>query len=73
MRILHLTSECAPWAKSGGLGDVLGALPDALNQADEDTEVAVVMPLYRTAKAEISKRGLTLRPTGVVALSLIHI
>lgn len=67
MRILHVSSECAPWAKSGGLGDVVGALPDALMAAEDGVQSAVLMPLYRKAKAEIAKRGLTLESTGLVA------
>lgn len=44
MKILMVSSEVAPFAKSGGLGDVLGALPAALAAAGN--EVAVVMPKY---------------------------
>ncbi|HEY3593686.1 MAG TPA: glycogen/starch synthase, partial [Polyangiaceae bacterium] len=29
LKVLFVTSECAPFAKTGGLGDVLGALPKA--------------------------------------------
>ncbi len=43
-RILMVTSEAAPFAKTGGLADVLGALPPALAKLGE--EVAVVMPRY---------------------------
>lgn len=43
MKILHFTTECYPVAKTGGLGDVLGALPKYLNN-EEDTEAMVVMP-----------------------------
>src|ERR1019366_6324651 len=43
-RILMITSEAAPFAKTGGLADVLGALPPALAKLGE--EVAVVMPRY---------------------------
>jgi starch synthase len=43
-RILMVTSEAAPFAKTGGLADVLGALPPALTKLGE--EVAVVMPRY---------------------------
>jgi len=67
MRILHVSSECAPWAKSGGLGDVVGALPDALARSSNEVEVATVMPLYRKARQTLAKRGLELDDTGVVA------
>ncbi len=45
MRILMVASEAAPFAKTGGLADVLGALPQALVRAGH--EVDVVMPRYR--------------------------
>lgn len=41
-----ITSEAAPFAKTGGLADVLGALPPALAKLGE--EVAVVMPRYES-------------------------
>jgi starch synthase len=44
MKILFVTSECAPFAKTGGLGEVIGALPPALHRRGLD--VRVVMPLY---------------------------
>jgi starch synthase len=47
MKILMATSEAAPYAKTGGLADVVGALPFALTTRGED--VAVVLPLYRSA------------------------
>ena len=43
-KILMLSSEVAPYAKSGGLGDVLGALPQALTELGHD--VRVVLPKY---------------------------
>jgi starch synthase len=46
-RILMVGSEAAPFAKTGGLADVLGALPAALARIGE--EVAVVLPRYRSA------------------------
>lgn len=45
MRILITSSEIAPFAKTGGLADVSGALPKALKKLGHD--VAVMMPLYR--------------------------
>jgi starch synthase len=46
MTILHVTAECYPAAKAGGLGDVAGALPKYLNAAGAST--AVIMPKHRT-------------------------
>ena len=45
MKILMVASEAAPFAKTGGLADVLGALPAALTERGE--QVAVVIPAYR--------------------------
>jgi starch synthase len=45
MNILMVASEAAPFAKTGGLADVLGALPAALQSRGE--QVAVVIPDYR--------------------------
>ncbi len=50
MRILFLSSEVAPWSKSGGLGDVAGALPFAL--AARGHEVRVMTPLYGSVPRE---------------------
>ena len=44
MKILFATSELAPWVKTGGLGDVAGALPAALRAAGHD--VRVLVPAY---------------------------
>lgn len=44
MNVLFVSSEVAPFAKSGGLGDVAGALPRQLHALGHD--VRIVMPLY---------------------------
>jgi len=44
MRIAILTSEAMPFAKTGGLADVSGALPKALTEQDVDTKL--ILPLY---------------------------
>ena len=47
-KIVFVTSEVAPWSKTGGLGDVCGALPIAL--ADRGHRVMVVSPRYVNKK-----------------------
>src|SRR5881397_1787624 len=49
LRILYATSECAPFVKTGGLGDVAAALPAALRQIGLDARV--IMPGYRAVLA----------------------
>ena len=44
MKVLFATSEMAPWVKTGGLGDVSGALPAALRSIGHD--VRVLVPAY---------------------------
>ncbi len=44
MKVCYVTSECVPFAKTGGLADVSGALPPAL--AELGCEVKLFMPLY---------------------------
>jgi len=46
MKITHISAECYPAAKAGGLGDVVGALPKYLNKAGH--EATVVLPYYQT-------------------------
>ena len=49
MKIAILASEGAPYAKSGGLGDVMEALPSALARI-EGNEVALILPYYKKIK-----------------------
>src|SRR5215204_894257 len=46
MEIIHVSAECYPVAKAGGLGDVVGALPKYQNDLGQTARV--VMPMYRT-------------------------
>ena len=48
MRILYAASEANPFAKSGGLADVAGALPKAL--VKDGVDARVIMPLYGDLK-----------------------
>ena len=48
MKILYAASEAAPYAKSGGLADVAGALPKAL--VHDGIDCRVIMPLYGDLK-----------------------
>jgi starch synthase len=64
MRVVYATSEYAPLVKTGGLGDVAGALPSALRRAGVD--VRVVLPGYRPVLARIDRARVvaTIEPLG---------
>ena len=62
MEIIHVSAECYPVAKAGGLGDVVGALPKYQNEAGHVAKV--VMPMYRTKfllnnQWEVAHKGYT--------------
>ena len=59
MRVFEIASEAVPFAKTGGLADVTGALPEAL--AGLGCDVSLVMPAY----GEVFSKGLTIEPTGI--------
>lgn len=51
MKVLYVASEAVPFAKSGGLGDVAGALPAALRK--KLVGVRVVLPLYQEIRQDL--------------------
>lgn len=54
MRVLFVASEASPFIKTGGLGDVAGALPKALAQKNAD--VRVVIPKYKDLNWEVKDK-----------------
>ncbi len=59
MNILFATTEAAPFAKTGGLGDVCGALPRELDRLGHNP--VVILPAFR----QVRDAGLPIEPTGV--------
>jgi starch synthase len=54
LKVLYLSAECVPFAKTGGLADVAGALPKAIRGLGHD--IRIMMPRY--GRVEIEKFGL---------------
>ena len=50
MKILYVSSECRPFIKTGGLGDVAGSLPQKIKEIGED--IRVVLPLYSSIEKQ---------------------
>lgn len=50
MKILFVGTEAVPFISTGGLGDVLGSLPQALVANDSNVDVRVVLPLFQKIK-----------------------
>lgn len=65
MRVAFVSAEAAPWAKTGGLGDVVGALPAALKNVDPDLEVCVFLPLYERVWTKLRDKGIELEITDI--------
>ena len=57
-RVIFVASECEPWAKTGGLADVVDALARALGRTG--VEVDVYLPVYRTATRPAMTERLTI-------------
>ena len=63
MRVLHVASEVAPYAQSGGLADVVAGLPSA--QAEiHGIDAAVLVPYYRMVEGKLAAAGITAEPHG---------
>lgn len=60
MRILFLTSEMFPYSKTGGLGDVAAALPEAL--ARLGCRITLVSPYYWQVREHAREHGITMEP-----------
>jgi starch synthase len=60
MKALFVASECVPFVKTGGLADVVGALPGAL--AAEGVEVRLLLPAYPAVKAALPARAKAFDP-----------
>lgn len=65
LKIAYAVAEAAPWCATGGLGDVSGALPQALYELG--AEVAVFLPLYREVRRKIAQSESSLMDTGAVS------
>ncbi len=59
MNVVFVASEAVPYAKTGGLADVIGALPRALERQGHTT--AVFLPSYRCVRSA----GAAIKPTGI--------
>lgn len=50
MKLLFVGAEAVPYISTGGLGDVLGSLPQAVKAANPEADVRVILPLYKKVK-----------------------
>jgi starch synthase len=68
-RVVHVASEVAPFAQSGGLADVTAGLPAAQAQS-HGLAVAVVVPLYRGVAQKLAKANVALGDAEPMALKI---
>jgi starch synthase len=69
MRVVHVASEVAPFAQSGGLADVVAGLPAAQAESHGLT-AAVIVPLYRGVAAALAARSIELAPGEPIAVGV---
>jgi len=69
MRVVHVASEVAPFAQSGGLADVLAGLPAALADS-HGLDVAIMVPLYRGVEAKLAAAGIQLDAGAPIAIEV---
>jgi len=63
MKILFVTSECAPFSKSGGLADVAFSLPPALKKTGD--EIAIITPYYQCTRERFADQITLVKQTEV--------
>ena len=68
MRIVFAASECLPYAKTGGLADIIGALPGAIAKLGHD--VTVYLPLYRQVQKHLRRGPSGTRQTAIPSLTI---
>lgn len=62
-RVLSVASECVPLVKTGGLADVVGALPGAL--AGQGWEMRVLLPAYKSLRGRLKSMALVMEEAGL--------
>jgi len=71
LKIALIASEAVPWCKSGGLADVVGALPQALIEAagadsnGDPLQVALFLPLHRQVREHLGRSERPVEDTGI--------
>jgi starch synthase len=82
LRVASIAAECEPWAKTGGLGDVVDALARALGKVPDATDgpVDVFLPRYRSVPVpEAAVAGSPIRvpdplaPDGMADITIVEV